>query len=229
MEMLAAALFNPAQYLTETAVQRQTELLKRRYTNANLKSSEASYNARFEALAPMQYSSEAKLSALLGAHTHYVILIQSFSSPITVHYNSLVNILPSSSPADQESTVVNDAEKKTKASSKKQKGTAVVESSPALQGASDYASSFLSGLSVECLVQGNISAQRTEALSDKLKAIAQAYAEQVTTVHPFGDSHQPPQQIVLLPLDRVVLLSVAPKNPLETNKCVETYFQLGNA
>lgn len=78
-------------------------------------------------------------------------------------------------------------------------------------------------------MQGNISAQRAEALSDKLKAIVQAYAEQVKAVHPFGDSHHPPQQIVLLPLDRVVLLSVAPKNPLETNKCVETYFQLGNA
>jgi hypothetical protein len=224
MEMLTAALFNPAQYLTEAAVQRQTELLKRRYTNANLKSSEASYNARLGALAPMQYSSEAKLSALLGAHTHYVILI-----PTTVHYNSLVTILPSSSPTDQESTVANDVKKKTKASAKKQKGTAVVKCSPALQGASDYASSFLSGLSVECLVQGNISAQRTEALSDELKAIAQAYAEQVKAVHPFGDLHHPPQRIVLLPLDRVVLLSVAPKNPLETNKCVETYFQLGNA
>lgn len=119
--------------------------------------------------------------------------------------------------------------KKTKVTAKKQKQTAVVKCSPALQGASDYASSFLSGLSVECLVQGNISAQRTEALSDKLKAIAQAYAEQVKAVHPFGDSHHPPQQIVLLPLDRVVLLSVAPKNPLETNKCVETYFQIGSA
>ena len=133
------------------------------------------------------------------------------------------------SPTGQESSVAIDVKKKTKVTAKKQKQTAVVKCSPALQGASDYASSFLSGLSVECLVQGNISAQRTEALSDKLKAIAQAYAEQVKAVHPFGDSHHPPQQIVLLPLDRVVLLSVAPKNPLETNKCVETYFQIGSA
>lgn len=120
-----------------------------------------------------------------------------------------------------------DAKKKKKAKAPTKKPTAAVSSSPSLQGVSDFTSSFLSGLFVELLVHGNISAQRTEALSDKLKTIAHTYAEQVKAKHPFGESHFPPQQIVLLPLDRVVLMSVVPKNPLETNKCVEVYYQLG--
>lgn len=120
-----------------------------------------------------------------------------------------------------------DAKKKTKVKAPTKMPTAVASSSPSLQGVSDFASSFLSGLFVELLLQGNISAQRTEALSDKLKAIAHTYAEQAKAKHPFGGAHFPPQQIVLLPLDRVVLMSVAPKNPLETNKCVEVYYQLG--
>lgn len=75
MEILTTTLFNPTQYLTEAAVQRQSELLKRAYTNANMKAADAASDARLLALAPMQHSSDAKLSALLGALTPCSILI----------------------------------------------------------------------------------------------------------------------------------------------------------
>lgn len=66
LETVAQTLFDPAQYLTEGAVERQSELLKRQYSNANLKASDAAASCRLLAIAPMRHSSSSKLTALLG-------------------------------------------------------------------------------------------------------------------------------------------------------------------
>ena len=59
-------LFSPSLYLTDDAVERQLELLKRSYSNANMKAAEAASSSRLHSLTPMRHSSDAKLHALLG-------------------------------------------------------------------------------------------------------------------------------------------------------------------
>ena len=95
-----------------------------------------------------------------------------------------------------------------------------------LQSVTDYTASFLRSTCVECLVQGNISAQRTTDLSQNLKGIILKYSEGKATL---ADAHSPPQQVILLPLDKAIVMCVAPRNPNEKNKCVEAYFQLGES
>jgi hypothetical protein len=80
LETVVKTLFDPAQYLTEGAVERQSELLKRQYSNANLKSSEAAATCRLLAIAPMRHSSGSKLTALLGWGTSAVSLQRSSKS-----------------------------------------------------------------------------------------------------------------------------------------------------
>jgi hypothetical protein len=79
---------------------------------------------------------------------------------------------------------------------------------------------------VECLVQGNISAQRTAELSQSLKGIILKYSEGEGSL---ADANSPPQQVTLLPLEKAIVMCVAPRNPTEKNKCVEAYFQLGES
>ena len=66
METAVLTLFSPSLYLTEAAVERQLELLKRTYSNSNMKAAEAASSSRLLALAPMKHSSDSKLRALLG-------------------------------------------------------------------------------------------------------------------------------------------------------------------
>lgn len=66
MERALLTLFSPALYLLEAAVERQLELLKRTYNNANMKAAEAASSSRLLALAPMKHSSDSKLRTLLG-------------------------------------------------------------------------------------------------------------------------------------------------------------------
>lgn len=98
----------------------------------------------------------------------------------------------------------------------------VSEMSPTLASVSEYTSTFLRSLCVECLLHGNINTQRALELSTKIKSIALTYAKE-----PFSSTYVPHQKVVLLPLDNAVLLCAAPKNLSDNNKCVEAYYQLG--
>lgn len=91
----------------------------------------------------------------------------------------------------------------------------------------EYTSSFLCSTCVECLVQGNISAQRSTELSSSLKSIFLKFEKGSERGVSLGDAHNPPQQVNLLPLDKAIVMCVAPRNPNDNNKCVEAYFQLG--
>ena len=73
METVLLTLFTPSLYLLEDAVERQVELLKRSYSNANMKAHEAASSSRLLALAPMRYSSDAKLRALIGNHRQLIV------------------------------------------------------------------------------------------------------------------------------------------------------------
>jgi hypothetical protein len=75
-------------------------------------------------------------------------------------------------------------------------------------------------------VQGNISAQQTSALSLNLKGILSKHSEGGGAL---ADANSPPQRVTLLPLDKAIVMCVAPRNPTEKNKCVEAYFQLGES
>ena len=66
MVTVVQTLFSPFLYLTEDAVERQLELLKRTYSNTNMKAAEAASSSRLLSLTPMRHSSDAKLHALLG-------------------------------------------------------------------------------------------------------------------------------------------------------------------
>lgn len=90
----------------------------------------------------------------------------------------------------------------------------------------DYTTSFLRSICVECLVQGNFSAQRTTELSLNLKSIVHKVSEGKGSL---SDANNPPQQVTLLPLDKAIVMCVVPRNPVEKNKCVEAYFQLGES
>lgn len=50
-----------------------------------------------------------------------------------------------------------------------------------------------------------------------------------SNIFPLRNDQNPSQEVVLLPLDRVVLICTTPKNPAENNKCVEAYYQLGES
>ena len=50
-----------------------------------------------------------------------------------------------------------------------------------------------------------------------------------SSIFPLRNDQNPSQEVVLLPLDRVVLICTTPKNPAENNKCVEAYYQLGES
>ena len=91
METAVATLFSPSSYLTEAAVQRQLELLKRTYSNSNMKASEAASSSRLLALAPMRHSSDSKLRAILGNKIFVLILIsiRNYSLYTVFHVNSL--------------------------------------------------------------------------------------------------------------------------------------------
>ena len=146
------------------------------------------------------------------------------------------------------------------------KGGEEDDMSPVLRSVSEHSRGLLGALCCECLVHGNVSAERTVAFADRIKQIIRTYsnmertddkevgsgmdgtevkgkkggkggkqekgeegkkAEKKGGLSALSDAHNPSQQVVLLPLDRVVLVRAVPKNPNENNKCVEVYYQLG--
>ena len=66
VETVVSTLFDLSKYLTQDALNRQVELLKRAYCNADMKPSEAASSSRVLALAPMRHSCDSKLEELSG-------------------------------------------------------------------------------------------------------------------------------------------------------------------
>ena len=66
VETVVSTLFEPSKYLTQEALDRQVELLKRAYCNADMKPSDAASSSRVLALSPMRHSCDSKLEALSG-------------------------------------------------------------------------------------------------------------------------------------------------------------------
>ena len=86
METVVQTLFSPSLYLTEEAVERQLELLKRSYSNTNMKAAEAASSSRLLSLTPMKHSSDSKLHALIGNNLHDKYAGFSHSNVSVSHY-----------------------------------------------------------------------------------------------------------------------------------------------
>ena len=121
-------------------------------------------------------------------------------------------------------------------------------SSPILSAVSEYVRSLLGRLYADCLVHGNVSCEGTTQLAEKMKVIIATYNAAMVdgdmkdrkkgqgkeveednggANRTLGNGFNPPQEVVLLPQDRVVIVCAVPRNPNENNKCVEAYYQLG--
>ena len=117
--------------------------------------------------------------------------------------------------------------------------------SAVLPAVSEYVRSLLAGLYADCLVHGNIGTRRTTQLAEKVKEIISKYAlglegenkecnekeqskQDIDDIKTnLGDRYNPPQQVVLLSPDRVVIVCAIPRNPNEKNECIEAYYQQG--
>ena len=69
MERVVGTVFDLSSYLTSEIVERQCEVLKRVYSNACLKSSDAAATGRLLSLVPGRFASEVKLAAMRGLET----------------------------------------------------------------------------------------------------------------------------------------------------------------